>query len=461
VRNVLVVDDELSMREFLEILLGREGYDVDTAANGEEAIRMVEDHGYDLVITDIQMPKGNGMEILGRARELDPDAMVIMITAYGSTEGAVEAMKMGAYDYITKPFQVDEIKLVVRKAIEKAHLVRENIRLRKEVESKYTFENLVGASEPMMALFEMIGNVASTRSNVLIEGESGTGKELAARAIHYNSPRATKPFITINCGAIPAELLESELFGHLKGSFTGAYADKRGLFEAAHQGTILLDEIGETPAAIQVKLLRVIQEKTFKPVGGIDDRRVDARVIAATNQDLEVAVAEKRFREDLYYRLNVIRIMMPTLRERKDDIPLLVQHFVLRLAKEVGKEIVGLAPETESLLINYDWPGNVRELENTIERAISLAREEVIRPEDLPDRVRTGEMICADQPAVPFPEQGMNLENTLREIERKLIDEAIKRSGGVKKKAAKLLGISFRSFRYRLDKLGIENEKDD
>lgn len=454
--RILVADDELSMREVLEILLYKEGYAVDTASNGEEAIKMLEDADYNLIICDIMMPKAGGMEVLQRARELDPEALVMMITAFASAESAVEAMKIGAYDYITKPFQVDEIKMVVKKALEKAGLIRENIRLRGEVEKKYVFENLVGTSAPMQAMYELIRRVTPSKANVLILGESGTGKELVAKAIHYNSPRSDHPFITINCGAIPSELLESELFGHLKGSFTGAYQDKRGLFEAAHKGSIFLDEIGEAPAPIQVKLLRAIQDKTFMPIGGIKDVHVDARVIAASNRNLEEAVKAGLFREDLYYRLNVIQIKVPALRERKEDISLLVRHFIRLYSKEIGKEMRGISAEAERLLMAYHWPGNVRELENTIERAISLARGDFIPPEVLPESVRMDQVTSTQAPLVPFPDDGINLEKLLHDMERRLIEEALSRVNGVKKYAAGLLGISFRSFRYRMEKLGMD-----
>ncbi len=449
------------MREFLEILLQKQGYAVETAGNGEEAIaRLDSGLGPDLIICDIMMPKVNGMRVLGRARELDPEAVVIMITAFASTESAVEAMKNGAYDYITKPFQVDEIRLVVAKALEKTRLVRENIRLRREVESKYAYANLVGTSAPMKAVYEVIRRVAPTKSNVLITGESGTGKELVAKAIHFNSPRRDKPFVTVNCGAIPAELLESELFGHLKGSFTGAYHDKRGLFESAHKGSIFLDEIGETPLAIQVKLLRVIQDKTFKPVGGIEDVSVDVRVLAASNRDLEAAVKDGIFREDLFYRLNVIQIKVPPLRDRIEDVPVLIRHFMQLYAREVGKNISDISPEAERLLVAYDWPGNVRELENAIERAVSLAQTDTITPGNLPEKIRTAPAVCAGLPAIPFPDAGINMESILGDLEKGLIEEAMRRAGGVKKKAAELLGVSFRSFRYRLEKLGLETDKD-
>ena len=458
--RILVADDELSMREFLDILLTKEGYAVDTAEDGARALQMIEKANYDMVICDMMMPGATGMDVLKRARELDPEALVIVITAFASTDSAVEAMKLGAYDYITKPFQVDEIKLIVKKAIEKNRLLRENILLRREVESRYIFDNIVGSSVPMQAVFEMIRKVAPTRSNVLIAGESGTGKELAAKAIHYNSERKDKPFVTVNCGAIPSELLESELFGHLKGAFTGAYTNKRGLFEVANEGSIFLDEIGETPLPIQVKLLRAIQDKTFKPVGGVEDVKVDVRVLAATNVDIEEAVKQGRFREDLYYRLNVIQIRMPSLKERPDDVLLLARHFMEIYSREIGKKVDLMSEEAEKILTSYEWPGNVRELENTIERAISIAGGNIITPEELPDRVRHGGGPCGVVGGVPFPEKGIDLENVLQRIETELIEEALRRSGKVKKKAADLLGVSFRSFRYRMEKLGIEGGED-
>jgi two-component system response regulator PilR (NtrC family) len=464
VERILVVDDELSMREFLEILLQKQGYFVDTAPNGEEAIKKLGGGSYDLIVCDIMMPKGDGMAVLKHAKNLDTEAMVIMITAFASTESAVEAMKIGAYDYITKPFQVDEIKLVIRKALEKTRLLRENIRLQSEVESKYVFSNILGASDPMQSVFELIRRVAPTKSSVLILGESGTGKELVAKAIHYNSPRRDKPFVTVNCGAIPAELLESELFGHLKGSFTGAYQDKRGLFEAAHLGTVFLDEIGQTPPAIQVKLLRAIQERTFKPVGGIQDISVDLRVIAASNLDLEAAAREGKFREDLFYRLNVIQIKLPPLRKRMEDLPLLARHFIDHYSTEIGKKLRDVSTEAESLLMAYDWPGNVRELENTIERAISISHSETITPENLPEKIRASSSGREGRPMIQLSEKGIDLDKTLQDVERDLIENALRRAGGVKKQAARLLGVSFRSFRYRLEKLGIHKnweEQDD
>jgi len=459
--SLLIVDDELSMREFLEILLRKEGYGVSTASQGEEALALLERHTYDLVICDIMMPRVDGMQVLRRVKETSPGTQVVMITAFASTETAVEAMKIGAYDYITKPFKVDEIKLCLSKALEKSRLVRENTLLRQELMSQYSFENLVGSSRPMLELYEMVRQVATTRSNVLLSGESGTGKELVAKAIHYLSPRREKPFLTVNCGAIPRELMESELFGHKKGAFTGAYQHKKGLFEMADQGTIFLDEIGELDPSIQVKLLRAIQDKTFKAVGGLEDVLVDVRVIAATNLDLEAAVAQSRFREDLYYRLNVIRLRMPPLRERKEDIPLLARHFLEIYSKELAKDIKKISQEAEQKLLAYDYPGNVRELENIIERAVALEHHDVVLPESLPDFLRQPAERPAPLAALGLPDQGMNLDATIEDLERRLLTEALQRSKGVKKDAAELLGISFRSFRYRLAKLGLAAAEDD
>jgi len=458
--SILIVDDELSMREFLEILLRKEGYTVATASGGKEALVLIEGHDYDLAICDIMMPRVDGMQVLRRVKETSPETQVIMITAFASTESAVEAMKIGAYDYITKPFKVDEIKLIIAKALEKSRLVQENALLRQELKTQYSFENLVGSSRPMLELYEMIRQVAVTRSNILISGESGTGKELVAKAIHYLSPRKDQPFLTVNCGAIPRELMESELFGYKKGAFTGAYQHKKGLFEIADQGTVFLDEIGELEPSIQVKLLRAIQDKTFKAVGGLEDVSVDVRVIAATNLNLEEAVAQGRFREDLYYRLNVIRLRMPPLRERKEDIPLLAQHFLEIYSKELGKQIKKISHEAELRLLAYDYPGNVRELENIIERAAALEHHDAILPESLPEFLLKPAEAVAPPAAVGLPEQGMNLDDTIEDIERRLITEALRRTKGVKKDAAELLGISFRSFRYRLAKLGLATDDD-
>lgn len=458
--KILVVDDEESLREFLEIMLKREGYDVTTAANGEEALKHLKKMSFDLVMTDLQMPKVHGMEVLATAKDMDPELVVIVITAFGSTESAVEAMKLGAYDYITKPFKIDEIKLIIKKALEKRTLSRENLLLKKELGSKYHFGNLVGSAAAMVKIYDLIQRVCETKTNVLITGESGTGKELVAKAIHYNGPLKDRPFVTVNCGAIPESLMESEMFGHKKGSFTGAIFDKMGLFESANEGTIFLDEIGELPLSIQVKLLRVLQEKTFKKVGGIDDIKVNVRVMAATNKNLMEEVSKGNFREDLFYRLNVIHIQLPPLRDRKEDVEILAQHFLEKHNKLLGKKIRKISKEAMNALTNYDYPGNVRELENIIERTVALESGAAILPESLPPVVfhpRAGfsgrKEIMSEFKVSP---EGIELEKIVGEIERDLLQKALKRAGGVKKKAAKLLGITFRSMRYRLEKYGME-----
>jgi two-component system response regulator PilR (NtrC family) len=451
--RLLLVDDERSMREFLEILFRKQGYDVATAADADAALVALEADDYDLLITDIQLPGRSGLDLLREARAAQPDLLVIMITAFATTDTAIAAMKEGAYDYITKPFQVDEIALVVQKALETKLLAAENLRLRRELRSERQQRSLVGNSEAMKQVFELIGRVASTKTNVLIVGESGTGKELVARAIHAESERADRPFVAINCAAIPETLLESELFGHVKGAFTGAVAAKAGLFETADGGTLFLDEVGDLGASLQVKLLRAIQEKTIRRVGGTQDRRVDVRILAATNRRLEDEVAAGRFREDLYYRLNVIELALPTLRQRMEDLPLLVHHFVEKCARELGKEVRGVSEAALRCLSAYRYPGNVRELENVIERAVALARGDWIDVDALPPTLLRP---APESAAAVLPSDGVQLDSLVADYERTLLREALRRSGGVKKRAAKLLGISFRSLRYRLEKLGLD-----
>lgn len=453
--RILIVDDEESLREFLEIMLKREGYDISTAADGDLAIKLMAKKDFDLVITDLQMPKIHGMEVLTKAKEISPDIIVIVITAFGSTESAVEAMKLGAYDYITKPFKIDEIKLIVHKALEKRSLFRENIFLKKELGAKYQWDNLIGSAPSMLKIYDLIQRVCETKTNVLITGESGTGKELVAKAIHYNGPLKNKAFITVNCGAIPESLMESELFGHKKGSFTGAIADKMGLFEAANGGTIFLDEIGELPLQVQVKLLRVLQERTFKKVGGTEDITISVRIMAATNKDLAKEVSKGAFREDLYYRLNVIHIPMPPLRDRKEDIPTLAHHFLEKYNQHLSKHIKKISKEAMNALMHYEYPGNVRELENIIERTVSLEQGAAILPESLPQSIFHAGVSRRTSTDI-ITTEGVNLEEIVENIERDLIEKALKKTGGVKKKAAKLLGISFRSMRYRLEKYGLE-----
>jgi len=453
--RILVVDDERSMREFLEILLRKEGYEVSTAGDVDGALLALESDDFDLVISDIQMPGKSGLDLLKAIRDTQSDALVVMITAFATTETAISAMKEGAYDYVTKPFKVDEIKLVIQKALEKKVLSTENARLRSELRSERRERQLVGNSAAMQQVYEMVGRIAATKANVLIVGESGTGKELVARAIHTESDRAEAPFVALNCGAIPENLLESELFGHVKGAFTGAVGNKAGLFEAADTGTLFLDEVGELTLPLQVKLLRAIQEKTIRRVGGTSDRRVDVRILAATNRRLEDEVAANRFREDLYYRLNVIQLELPPLRERMEDLPLLVHHFVEKFARELGKPVRGLSEEAMARLRAHAWPGNVRELENGIERAVALSRSEWIEAEALPPAL--GQASDDRQTAANLPEGRVDLDNLVADYERGLLLHALTRAGGVKKRAAHFLGISFRSFRYRLEKLGLDD----
>ncbi|HUJ17284.1 MAG TPA: sigma-54 dependent transcriptional regulator [Nitrospirota bacterium] len=446
---ILVVDDEQSMRDFLAIMLKKEGYDVVSAETGADAIKAVQNEIFDLVISDVKMPGMDGIDVLRTVKELSPETVVIMITAYATAETAVEAMKLGAYDYITKPFRVDEIKLIIQKALEKRHLRKENILLKREMESRLGFENFIGGSVPMQKVFLLIRQVADTGSTVLITGESGTGKELVARAVHANSSRKDKPFVTVNCGALPETLLESELFGYMKGAFTGAVSNKQGLFEAANGGTIFLDEISATTPALQIKLLRVIQEREFMRVGGTTDIKVDARVIAASNRDLHAEVAKGAFREDLYYRLNVIPVHLPPLRERKEDIPLLVDFFLKKLS--AGRTAKRIARDALKILMGYRWPGNVRELENAIERLAILSAGEEITAEHMPETVMALQP-HADLVPVEIPDEGIDLERLLGNAERTLLHKALEKAGGVKTEAARLLGLTFRSFRHRLQK---------
>jgi two-component system response regulator PilR (NtrC family) len=447
--RILVVDDELSMRELLSIMLRKEGHEVVTAENGELAIKTLQSDIFDLVITDLKMPHMDGMTLLKTIKESSPDTVVIIITAFGTTEGAEKARSLGAYDYIGKPFNNDEIKLVIHNALEKRHLRKENILLKREIESRAGFDSFIGKSEPMQRIFSLIRQVADTKSTVLITGESGTGKELVARALHLHGSRRNRPFVTVNCGALPETLLESELFGYMKGAFTGAVANKQGLFEAANTGTIFLDEISATTPALQIKLLRVLQDREFKRVGGTADIKVDVRVIAASNRDLQSEVSKGLFREDLYYRLNVIPIQLPPLRERKDDIPLLINFFLKKSSS--GREPKTIAPEAMNRLMGYRWPGNVRELENTIERLNILASGDTISIEQIPDTIMSLSP-CPDLMPLDIPETGIDLECLLQNAEKTLLYKALNRAGGVKTDAAKLLGLSFRSFRHRLQK---------
>ncbi|OFZ18808.1 MAG: Fis family transcriptional regulator [Bdellovibrionales bacterium RBG_16_40_8] len=464
--RILVVDDEESIREFLEIMLRKEGYEITCAENGEQALDIFKKKSFEMVISDLQMPKMTGLELLQQIKNQSPDTIFMMITAFGTTESAVEAMKIGAYDYLTKPFKIDEVRINIANALKTRNLETENRMLKKELGKENIVHNLVGNSDSMHHVFDIISRVINTPTTILITGESGTGKEMIAKAIHFNGPWHGKPFVPINCGAIPETLMESEMFGHKKGSFTGAVADKIGLFEAADGGTIFLDEVGELPMSIQVKLLRVIQERVMRRVGAVDDTEVNVRIIAATNRDLGVMVKEKIFREDLYYRLNVINIHAPSLRDRMDDIPILVQHFLKKYNERLNKNITGLSNEAVELLKKYEYPGNVRELENIIERTVALEAGSVILPESLPPIVNTSsgrKMVSSHD--IEITEDGIDLDKVIGQIEKELLVKAIHSANGVKKRAAKLLGITFRSMRYRVEKhrLGIigEDELDD
>lgn len=462
--RVLVVDDELSVREFFEILLSKEGYQVVTAEDGVHALELIRDQGFDLVITDLQMSRGDGMTLLKESKLIDPSVPVIMMTAYATTDSAVEAMKLGAFDYLSKPFKIDEIKVTLTKALENRNLLSENKNLKNQLQTKYDFKNLIGESEPMQRVYELIRKTAATKTNVLIAGESGTGKELVAKAIHFNSERKDKPFITVNCGAIPENLIESELFGHVKGSFTGAVVDKEGLFGVADKGTIFLDEIGELPLAMQVKLLRVIQERTFMAVGGTKLKEVDVRIIAATNRDLGLEVQTGNFREDLYYRLNVIQIKLPPLRNRKVDIPVLAAHFLTKYASDAKKKILGVNSKTMEYLMNYDFLGNVRELENVIERSVALEGTNEIQVSSLPSNVlhpeQNKDKLTFEGGAIDLDRGGIALDDLMDCFEKDLLLRALERTRGSRTKAAKLLGITTRSIRYRIKKHLLE-ELDD
>lgn len=462
--RILVVDDEESIREFLDIMLRKEGYEVTLAEDGARATELLKKKTFDLVISDMQMPQVTGMELLKHVRDNYPDLLFMMITAFGTTETAVEAMKMGAYDYITKPFKIDEVRIVISNALRSKSLETENRVLKKELSKENSFQNIIGNSESMHRIFDLVRRVSQAPTNVLITGESGTGKEVVAKAIHYNGPLKDRPFVTINCGAIPENLMESEMFGHKKGSFTGAIVDKSGLFEVADGGTLFLDEVGELPLSIQVKLLRAIQERIIRRVGATDDIKVDVRIIAATNRDLEKMVNDGTFRQDLFYRLNVIQIKTPSLRERRDDIPLLANHFLKKYTDRLGKVVGGISQDAMEMLQRYDYPGNVRELENIIERTVALEGGATILPESLPPFVNTpsGRKLASSHEISIGPE-GVDLDKIIGQIEKELLIKGIHAANGIKKRAAKLLNISFRSMRYRVEKygLGTMNEDED
>ncbi len=459
--RILVVDDEESIREFLEIMLKKEGYEVTLAEDGARAKEMMTKRTFDMVISDLQMPNMNGLELLKFVKDTAPDTVFMMITAFGTTETAVEAMKVGAYDYITKPFKIDEVRLNINNALRSRNLEVENRSLKKELVKEYSFQNIIGNAPVMHQIYDLIKRVSQAPTNILITGDSGTGKEVVAKAIHYNGPLKDRPFVTINCGAIPENLMESEMFGHKKGSFTGAVTDKAGLFEVADGGTLFLDEVGELPTTIQVKLLRAIQERVIRRVGATEDMKVDVRIIAATNRNLEEMVQKGSFRQDLFYRLNVINIKTPPLRERKEDIPILAQHFLKKYNDKLGKNISGISLEAMEILQNYDYPGNVRELENMIERTVALEGGSTILPESLPPLVNTpsGRKMASSH-EIEVTEDGVDLDKVMGQIEKELLIKAIHAAGGIKKRAAKLLNITFRSMRYRVEKYNLGSVDD-
>lgn len=457
--RVLVVDDELSMRELMVIVLQNDGYDVDTANDVAGAVTLLESNHYDVVLTDLYMGQDRdaGMKLLSWLEEHAPSPPALMMTAHGSVETAIEAMKRGAADYIMKPFKNDEIRLLVERAIAQRNLLRENVALRQQQAQQGDLGNMIGKSAAYQKVLAMIRRVAALPSTVAVHGESGSGKELVARALHNLSNRVDKPFVAINCGGIPENLLESELFGHKKGPFTGATEDKEGLFVVANGGTIFLDEIGEMPLMLQVKLLRVLDNNTVTPVGSTTDIKVDVRVISATNRDLEKMSEEGSFRSDLYYRLNVIPLYVPPLRDRKDDIPLLCRHFAKAHAAKMGRETLEVSPEAQQALCAYNWPGNVRELGNVMERAVALCASDCIGMDDLPENLRdyTPALNAATSRA-SVPDEGMDMEKLIADLEVDLLKQALEKSRYSQKKAASLLGLTPRSLRYRLQKHGLE-----
>lgn len=460
--KLLIVDDELSMREFLELMLSREGYQVDTAGSGRSAIDLLNSRFYDLILCDIRLGDISGIDVLKKAKGSSPATVVIMISAYATAENAVEAMNEGAYDYLPKPFDNSELRATIARALELKTLSDEKRHINDLLKENVHFGQLVGNSPRMTHIYDVIRQVAPTRTNVLITGESGTGKELIARAIHDQSNRADKPFVVINCGSIPETLLESEFFGYRRGAFTGANQDKKGLFEISDTGTIFLDEVGELSPPMQVKLLRVVQERSFKPVGGNEDIHVDIRILSATNKQLEEEVIAGRFREDLYYRLNVVEIRVPPLRERKGDIRALAQHFLEKYSKESGKEITKISSYAVDLLQKYDFPGNIRELENLIERSVALSTTNILLPDSLSLSVhkrRWIEGVKSKRYDLDEVINGVSLDNILEGIEKAYLERALECTGGNKNKAADLLGISFRSFRYRCSKLDIDKSE--
>jgi DNA-binding NtrC family response regulator len=451
--NILIIDDEKSLLDLLSVVLKKEGYRVKTCLAPTKVFDILENEELDLLICDIKLPQISGMEVLKYVRENRPEIPVIMITAYGSLKQAVEALKAGATDYILKPFDVEELKIIIAKELEKRQLKEENILLKRNLQEKYSFENMIGKSKAMQEVYALIEKSAGTDSTVLISGESGTGKEMAARALHLLSRRRENPFVSINCAALPENLLESELFGHARGSFTGAVADKKGMFEVATRGTLFLDEVGETSPWTQVKLLRALQERKIRRVGGTEEIPVDVRIIAATNLDLKQRIGEGKFREELYYRLNVIAFEMPPLRKRTEDIPLLINHFMQKYCQQMGKKMKRVAPEVINYFEMYAWPGNVRELENAIERVVAIEDRETITGASLPRDIVFPPKKEIRQPLIP---PNFNLMDHLDEVSKRYIGEARLLAGGNLRKTASLLGVSYRSLRHLIEKFGLK-----
>ncbi|MBI3755880.1 MAG: sigma-54-dependent Fis family transcriptional regulator [Deltaproteobacteria bacterium] len=451
---ILIVDDEKGQREILKTILANQGYEVLTSPNGMDALRLFRETRFDAVLTDLKMPGLDGIALLKKILKENTQTTVVIMTAHGTINSAVEAMKLGAFDYLIKPFEMDELLVVVKKAIDKTNLLKENTFLKEQLGERFSIDGIIGSSGAMQEIFKILRKVCATNSTLLIYGESGTGKELIAKAVHYNSPRMDMPFMAINCAAIPETLLESELFGYEKGAFTGANARKTGLFESADGGTLFLDEVAELPFALQAKLLRVIQEREIRRLGGKDNIKVDVRIVAASNKKLEDEVKQGRFREDLFYRLNVIAIKLPALRDRAEDIPRLIDYFIKKHSKNISKKITGVSKDAMAVLMNYPWPGNVRQLESTIERAILLADDGVdIDVKLLPNEVvrlisQTGKI------DFEIPSQGISFE----ELEKEMIIKAMEKTGWVIAKAAQLLGMSYKTLQYRLNKFGIQKQ---
>ncbi|MCP9448463.1 MAG: sigma-54 dependent transcriptional regulator [Nitrospira sp.] len=453
--TILVADDDAVARELLAEALRKEGYTVDAYASGEETIARGRRGNVDLVLTDLRMGAVDGLAVLREFKRMSPDTVVVVLTAFGSLEGAIEAIKQGAYDYLAKPFKKEDIKLVVKRGLEHRRLLQENARFRQELKSRDQWSPLVGSSPAMMEVYKLVARVAANKSTVLLQGESGTGKELIARAIHAHGPRRDKPFIPVNCGALPDTLLESEMFGYEKGAFTGAVGNKVGLFESANGGTLFLDEIGDLGKDLQVKLLRVMQDHEVRRVGSTTSTKVDVRIIAATNQNLEQLVKEGRFRDDLYYRLKVVPIVLPSLAERREDIPMLVHHFLQKFSGGANQTVHGLLPETMAILTRYRWPGNVRELENVIERAVSLSHGPLLTPEDLPAAIRLGAQAEQDSKQ-PRCDQTDEAYLTLEEVEKRHLIRVLKETRGNKVKAAKILGIDRRTLYRMAERFGLD-----